>query len=43
LPIGLHLQADHFGEARLLDVAHRYQQATDWHRREPEMARSGGQ
>ena len=42
LPIGLHLQAHHFDEARLLDVAHRYQQATDWHRREPEIARSGG-
>ena len=35
LPIGLHLQANHFDEARLLDVAHRYQQATEWHRREP--------
>ncbi|HSS69222.1 MAG TPA: Asp-tRNA(Asn)/Glu-tRNA(Gln) amidotransferase subunit GatA [Casimicrobiaceae bacterium] len=38
LPIGLHLQAHHFDEARLLDVAHRYQQATDWHARVPEMA-----
>ena len=38
LPIGLHLQADHFDEARLLDVAHRYQQATDWHTRMPEIA-----
>jgi aspartyl-tRNA(Asn)/glutamyl-tRNA(Gln) amidotransferase subunit A len=35
LPIGLHLQANHFDEARLLDVAHRYQQATDWHQRVP--------
>jgi len=35
LPIGLHLQAQHFAEARLLDVAHRYQQATDWHTRMP--------
>jgi aspartyl-tRNA(Asn)/glutamyl-tRNA(Gln) amidotransferase subunit A len=39
LPIGLHLQAHHFDEARLLDVAHRYQQATDWHTRVPEMAK----
>jgi aspartyl-tRNA(Asn)/glutamyl-tRNA(Gln) amidotransferase subunit A len=39
LPIGLHLQANHFDEARLLDVAHRYQQATDWHRRTPEIPR----
>ena len=35
LPIGLHLQAHHFDEARLCDVAHRYQQVTDWHRRAP--------
>jgi len=41
LPIGLQLQADHFREALLLDVAHRYQQATDWHAREPKLARSG--
>jgi aspartyl-tRNA(Asn)/glutamyl-tRNA(Gln) amidotransferase subunit A len=39
LPIGLHLQANHFDEARLLDVAHRYQQVTDWHTRAPEVAR----
>jgi len=35
LPIGLQLQGDYFAEARLLDVAHRYQQATDWHLRMP--------
>ena len=35
LPIGLQLQAHHFDEARLCDVAHRFQQATDWHRRAP--------
>jgi aspartyl-tRNA(Asn)/glutamyl-tRNA(Gln) amidotransferase subunit A len=35
LPIGLHLQGNYFGEAKLLDVAHRFQQATDWHRRVP--------
>ena len=28
-----------FDEARLLDVAHRFQQATDWHERIPGMAR----
>jgi aspartyl-tRNA(Asn)/glutamyl-tRNA(Gln) amidotransferase subunit A len=38
LPIGLQLQGDYFTEARLLDVAHRFQQATDWHRRVPAMA-----
>jgi aspartyl-tRNA(Asn)/glutamyl-tRNA(Gln) amidotransferase subunit A len=35
LPIGLQLQGDYFAEARLLDIAHRFQQATDWHRRVP--------
>ena len=30
---------DYFGEARILNVAHRYQQVTDWHRREPPAAR----
>ena len=35
LPIGLQLQGDYFSEARLLNVAHQYQQATDWHRRAP--------
>jgi aspartyl-tRNA(Asn)/glutamyl-tRNA(Gln) amidotransferase subunit A len=35
LPVGLQLHAAHFGEARLLGVAHRYQQATDWHQRVP--------
>ena len=38
LPIGLQLQGDYFAEARLLDVAHRYQQATDWHARAPKAA-----
>jgi aspartyl-tRNA(Asn)/glutamyl-tRNA(Gln) amidotransferase subunit A len=35
LPVGLQLIGDYFGESRLLNVAHRYQQATDWHRRRP--------
>ena len=34
-PIGLHLMANHFDEARLLGVAHRYQCVTDWHTRVP--------
>jgi len=38
LPIGLQIQGDYFAEARLLDVAHRYQQATDWHLRRPPAA-----
>jgi aspartyl-tRNA(Asn)/glutamyl-tRNA(Gln) amidotransferase subunit A len=35
LPIGMQLTGDYFSEARLLGVAHRYQQATDWHLRVP--------
>jgi aspartyl-tRNA(Asn)/glutamyl-tRNA(Gln) amidotransferase subunit A len=35
LPVGLQIQGNYFDEARILDVAHRYQQATDWHRRAP--------
>jgi aspartyl-tRNA(Asn)/glutamyl-tRNA(Gln) amidotransferase subunit A len=35
LPVGLQLIGDYFGEAGLLNAAHRYQQATDWHRRAP--------
>ena len=42
LPIGLHLQAHHFDEARLCDVAHRYQQATDFHKRAPTLAGNAG-
>lgn len=35
MPIGLQLLSGYFTEARLLNVAHRYQQVTDWHRRMP--------
>jgi aspartyl-tRNA(Asn)/glutamyl-tRNA(Gln) amidotransferase subunit A len=34
-PVGLQLMANYFEEAKLLGVAHRYQQATDWHKRIP--------
>lgn len=34
-PVGLQLIGKYFDEARLLNVAHKYQQATDWHRRMP--------
>jgi aspartyl-tRNA(Asn)/glutamyl-tRNA(Gln) amidotransferase subunit A len=36
LPVGLQLIGNIFDEARLLNVAHQYQQATDWHRQIPE-------
>ena len=35
LPVGLQLTGNYFSEARLLGMAHRYQQATDWHLRVP--------
>jgi aspartyl-tRNA(Asn)/glutamyl-tRNA(Gln) amidotransferase subunit A len=38
LPIGLQLQANYFEEARLLEIAHRFQQATDFHARAPRVA-----
>ena len=38
LPVGLQLVGKHFAEALLLGAAHRYQRATDWHRRVPREA-----
>ncbi|MGF1644607.1 MAG: Asp-tRNA(Asn)/Glu-tRNA(Gln) amidotransferase subunit GatA [Thiotrichales bacterium] len=35
LPVGLQLIGDYWSEARLLNIAHRYQQETDWHRAIP--------
>jgi aspartyl-tRNA(Asn)/glutamyl-tRNA(Gln) amidotransferase subunit A len=35
LPIGLQIIGKYFDEARLLNVAHKYQQVTDWHQRVP--------
>ena len=35
LPAGLHLVGNYFAEAKVLNIAHQYQKATDWHRREP--------
>jgi len=35
LPVGLQLIGNYFTEAQLLNVAHRYQQATDWYQRRP--------
>ncbi len=35
LPVGLHIVGNYFSEARMLNLAHQYQKATDWHQREP--------
>jgi aspartyl-tRNA(Asn)/glutamyl-tRNA(Gln) amidotransferase subunit A len=34
-PVGLQIIGNYFDEARLLNVAHKYQQATDWHTKVP--------
>ncbi len=35
LPVGLQVIGPYFSEARLLNAAHQFQQATDWHQRVP--------
>ena len=35
-PVGLQIIGNYFSEAKLLNVAHRYQQVTDWHARCPQ-------
>ena len=37
LPIGLQIAGPRLGEARVLALAHAYEQATGWHRRAPEL------
>lgn len=36
MPVGLQLLGNYFQESRLLNVAHRFQQATDFHTKKPE-------
>ncbi|MDP3759224.1 MAG: Asp-tRNA(Asn)/Glu-tRNA(Gln) amidotransferase subunit GatA [Ramlibacter sp.] len=36
MPVGLQLLGNYFAEAKLLNAAHRFQQATDFHLRKPE-------
>jgi aspartyl-tRNA(Asn)/glutamyl-tRNA(Gln) amidotransferase subunit A len=36
LPVGLQIIGNYFDEARMLNVAHQYQRATDWHMRMPD-------
>ncbi|HBI67983.1 MAG TPA: Asp-tRNA(Asn)/Glu-tRNA(Gln) amidotransferase subunit GatA, partial [Massilia sp.] len=35
-PVGLQIIGNYFAEAKLLNIAHQYQQVTDWHQRTPE-------
>lgn len=37
LPIGLQIVGRHWGEALVLQLAHSFEQATDWHKRRPEL------
>ena len=37
-PVGLQLIGKHFDESRLLNVAHRYQQVSDWHLQTPNLS-----
>ena len=38
MPVGLQIIGNWFGEAKMLNVAHQYQKATDWHLRMPSLA-----
>ena len=35
LPLGMHIVGNDFDEAKILNVAHQFQQQTDWHRQKP--------
>jgi aspartyl-tRNA(Asn)/glutamyl-tRNA(Gln) amidotransferase subunit A len=37
LPIGMQIIAKHFNEETILRIAYAYEQATDWHKRKPEI------
>lgn len=41
-PVGLHLVGPYYSEAKLLNVAHQYQQQTDWHQQMPAIADVSG-
>ena len=42
LPIGLQLIANTLQEGLILNVAHAYEQTTDWHERAPDLPDTGG-
>ncbi|TDO99871.1 Asp-tRNA(Asn)/Glu-tRNA(Gln) amidotransferase subunit GatA [Marinomonas balearica] len=39
MPVGLQIMGNYFDEAKLLNVAHKYQQATDWHTQTPSLVK----
>ena len=43
LPVGLHMITPYLQEAKMLNIAHQFQQATDWHTRTaPSTSNNGG-
>ena len=40
LPVGLQIIGNYFDEAKLLNIGHQFQQATDWHTRKPTLGES---
>ena len=41
-PVGLQMIGQHFDESRLLNIGHRFQQATDWHKQSPLLCSTAG-
>ncbi|TBR44771.1 Asp-tRNA(Asn)/Glu-tRNA(Gln) amidotransferase subunit GatA [Marinomonas agarivorans] len=39
MPVGLQIMGNYFAEAKLLNIAHQYQQVTDWHLQNPNLAK----
>ncbi|WCN13087.1 Asp-tRNA(Asn)/Glu-tRNA(Gln) amidotransferase subunit GatA [Marinomonas mediterranea] len=39
MPVGLQIMGNYFDEAKLLNVAHKFQQATDWHTQTPSLVK----
>ena len=42
LPLGMHIVGNDFAESRVLNVAHQFQLATDWHRQKPDFTAAEG-
>ncbi|MFT4862626.1 MAG: aspartyl-tRNA(Asn)/glutamyl-tRNA(Gln) amidotransferase subunit A [Pseudohongiellaceae bacterium] len=41
MPVGMHIVASDFSEAKLLNVAHQFQQLTQWHKKRPDSLAGG--
>jgi Asp-tRNA(Asn)/Glu-tRNA(Gln) amidotransferase A subunit family amidase len=38
LPLGLQIVGPKWGETKVLDIAHKFQKATNWHLKHPEIS-----